>query len=131
MPKQSILILDFGGQYNQLIARRVRECNVYCEVKPYTMTMEEIRAFDPMGIIFTGGPNSVYDAKSPQVNPEVFTLGVPSSASATAVSSSPTIWAAGSPPPPTTPPGSTAKPRRISTHPAGSSRVCPPRASPG
>ena len=77
MPKQSILILDFGGQYNQLIARRVRECNVYCEVKPYTMTMEEIRAFDPMGIIFTGGPNSVYDAKSPQVNPEVFTLGVP------------------------------------------------------
>lgn len=74
---QKILILDFGGQYNQLIARRVRECSVYCEVKPYTMTMDEIRAFDPIGIIFTGGPNSVYLETSPQVNPEVFTLGVP------------------------------------------------------
>ena len=57
---QKVLILDFGGQYNQLIARRVRECNVYCEVKPYTMPLEEIRAFSPIGIIFTGGPNSVY-----------------------------------------------------------------------
>lgn len=74
---QKILILDFGGQYNQLIARRVRECSVYCEVKPYTMTMDEIRAFDPIGIIFTGGPNSVYLETSPQVNPEVFALGVP------------------------------------------------------
>ena len=63
---QKILILDFGGQYNQLIARRVRECRVYCEVKPYTMTMAEIRAFAPMGIIFTGGPNSVYLEESPQ-----------------------------------------------------------------
>ena len=54
-----ILILDFGGQYNQLIARRVRECNVYCEVKPYTMPLAEIRAFAPKGIIFTGGPHSV------------------------------------------------------------------------
>lgn len=74
---QKILILDFGGQYNQLITRRVRECSVYCEVKPYTMTMDEIRAFDPIGIIFTGGPNSVYLETSPQVNPEVFALGVP------------------------------------------------------
>ena len=57
---EKILILDFGGQYNQLIARRVRECNVYCEIKSYKMTVEEIKAFDPMGIIFTGGPNSVY-----------------------------------------------------------------------
>ena len=77
MSKQSILVLDFGGQYNQLIARRVRECNVYCEVKPYTMSLEDIRAFDPMGIIFTGGPNSVYDEKSPQVDPAIFELGVP------------------------------------------------------
>ena len=61
MSREAILVLDFGGQYNQLIARRVRECSVYCEVKPYTMSLEEIRAFDPMGIIFTGGPNSVYD----------------------------------------------------------------------
>ena len=77
MPRQSVLVLDFGGQYNQLIARRVRECNVYCEVKPYTMSLEEIRAFDPMGIIFTGGPNSVYDEKAPHVDPEIFRLGVP------------------------------------------------------
>lgn len=77
MPKQSILVLDFGGQYNQLIARRVRECNVYCEVKPYTMSLEDIRAYDPMGIIFTGGPNSVYDEKSPQVDPAIFELGIP------------------------------------------------------
>ena len=60
MPNQSVIVLDFGGQYNQLIARRVRECNVYCEVKPNTMTVDEIRAFDPIGIIFTGGPQSVY-----------------------------------------------------------------------
>jgi GMP synthase (glutamine-hydrolysing) len=77
LSKQSILVLDFGGQYNQLIARRVRECNVYCEVKPYTMPLEEIRAFDPMGIIFTGGPNSVYEEKAPHVDPEIFQLGVP------------------------------------------------------
>ena len=72
-----ILILDFGGQYNQLIARRVRECNVYCEVKPYTMPLAEIRAFAPKGIIFTGGPHSVYAADSPQVDPEIFALGLP------------------------------------------------------
>ena len=72
-----ILILDFVGQYNQLIARRVRECNVYCEVKPYTMPLAEIRAFAPKGIIFTGGPHSVYAADSPQVDPEIFALGLP------------------------------------------------------
>ena len=77
MSREAILVLDFGGQYNQLIARRVRECNVYCEVKPYTMSLEEIRAFDPMGIIFTGGPNSVYDEKAPHVDPAIFDLGVP------------------------------------------------------
>lgn len=74
---EKILILDFGGQYNQLIARRVRECNVYCEVHPYTMTLEEIEAFGPKGIIFTGGPNSVYETSSPHVDPKIFDLGLP------------------------------------------------------
>ena len=77
MQNEKVLVLDFGGQYNQLIARRVRECHVYCEVKSYKTTMEEIRAFDPVGIIFTGGPNSVYEEGSPQVSPEIFTMGVP------------------------------------------------------
>ena len=71
------IVLDFGGQYNQLIARRVRECNVYCEVKPYTMSIDEIKEKNPVGIIFTGGPNSVYDEKSPHISKEVFELGVP------------------------------------------------------
>ena len=66
---EKIIVLDFGGQYNQLIARRVRECNVYCEVKPYTMPMEELKAMKPSGIIFTGGPNSVYDENSPHYDP--------------------------------------------------------------
>ncbi len=74
---QTILILDFGGQYNQLIARRVRECKVYCEVHSYKMTVDEIKAMDPIGIIFTGGPNSVYDETAPHVDPEIFKLGVP------------------------------------------------------
>lgn len=77
MDNQKVLILDFGGQYNQLIARRVRECGVYCEVKPYDMSIEDIRRFDPIGIIFTGGPNSVYAAGSPHADKGVFSLGVP------------------------------------------------------
>ena len=77
MNNQKVLILDFGGQYNQLIARRVRACQVYCEVHPWTMTLEEIRAYDPIGIIFTGGPNSVYAEHSPHADPGVYTLGVP------------------------------------------------------
>ncbi len=77
MKHQSVLIIDFGGQYNQLIARRVRECSVYCELKPCTITLEEIRAFAPIGIIFTGGPNSVYDEAAPHIDPAVFELGVP------------------------------------------------------
>ena len=77
MQNQRVLVLDFGGQYNQLIARRVRECNVYCEVKPHSMSIEEIRAYAPIGIIFTGGPQSVYAEGSPQVDPEIFRLGVP------------------------------------------------------
>ena len=74
---EKILILDFGGQYNQLIARRVREHNVYCEVRRCDMTLTEIREFDPIGIIFTGGPNSVYLENSPQVDPAIFTLNIP------------------------------------------------------
>ena len=77
MENQKVLILDFGGQYNQLIARRVRECSVYCEVKPYDLPIEEIRRFDPIGIIFTGGPSSVYEAGSPHPDPEIFRLGLP------------------------------------------------------
>lgn len=77
MKHQSILILDFGGQYNQLIARRVRECNVYCELKPWHLSPDEIRAFDPIGIILTGGPNSVYDDAAPHIDPAVFDLGIP------------------------------------------------------
>ncbi len=74
---EKIIVLDFGGQYNQLIARRVRECNVYCEVHPYTMSLEEIQAAAPKGIIFTGGPNSVYDETSPHYQKEIFELGIP------------------------------------------------------
>lgn len=77
MQKEMIIVLDFGGQYNQLIARRVRECNVYCEVHPYTMPVEEIRAKKPKGIIFTGGPNSVYGSDSPQCPEEIYKMGVP------------------------------------------------------
>ena len=77
MKHELVLVLDFGGQYNQLIARRVRECGVYCEVKPYTTPLSELKAMDPIGIIFTGGPNSVYLDTSPQVDPEIFTWGIP------------------------------------------------------
>lgn len=77
MSKQLVLILDFGGQYNQLIARRVRECGVYCEVHSYKMTTEEIKARAPIGIIFTGGPNSVYLENAPQPRKDLFELGIP------------------------------------------------------
>ncbi len=77
MKQERVLVLDFGGQYNQLIARRVRECNVYCEVHPYKMSLEEIKAFDPIGIIFTGGPNGVYEEGSPHPAEGIFELGVP------------------------------------------------------
>ena len=72
-----IIVLDFGGQYNQLIARRVRECGVYCEVKSYKTPIDEIKEKNPKGIIFTGGPNSVYDENSPHIGKEIFELGVP------------------------------------------------------
>ena len=77
MSHQTVIVLDFGGQYNQLIARRVRECNVYCEVMPCTTPLSQLKAMDPIGIIFTGGPNSVYLDSSPHVDPEIFTWGVP------------------------------------------------------
>lgn len=77
MTHQLVLVLDFGGQYNQLIARRVRECGVYCEVHPYHMPIEEIKARNPIGIIFTGGPNSVYLDESPKVDSEIFQMGIP------------------------------------------------------
>ena len=77
MEHQLIIVLDFGGQYNQLIARRVRECGVYCEVKSYKTPLDEIKALNPMGIIFTGGPNSVYDEKSPHISKKIFEMGIP------------------------------------------------------
>ena len=77
MQHERVLVLDFGGQYNQLIARRVRDLKVYCDLKPCDMTVEEIKAYDPIGIIFTGGPNSVYDAGSPHIDPAVLQLGIP------------------------------------------------------
>ena len=77
MKNELILILDFGGQYNQLIARRVRECNVYSEVVPFDISIDKIKEKNPKGIIFTGGPASVYGEDSPKCNPEIFNLGIP------------------------------------------------------
>ncbi len=75
--QEMIIVLDFGGQYNQLIARRVRECSVYCEVHPYNMSLEKIRALNPKGIIMTGGPNSVYAEGSAVCDKKLFELGIP------------------------------------------------------
>jgi GMP synthase (glutamine-hydrolysing) len=77
MKNQLCIVLDFGGQYNQLIARRVRECGVYCEVYSYKTPIEKIKSMSPVGIIFTGGPNSVYDENSPKISKEIFELGIP------------------------------------------------------
>ena len=77
MDNELVIVLDFGGQYNQLIARRVRECNVYCEVMSYKNDIEKIKEKKPVGIIFTGGPNSVYDPSSPHYDKEIFELGIP------------------------------------------------------
>ena len=74
---KKILILDFGSQYSQLIARRVREAHVYCELHPWDLSVEEIRAFNPEGIILSGGPNSVYEEETPKAPQVVFELGVP------------------------------------------------------
>lgn len=77
MKHELILVLDFGGQYNQLIARRVRECNVYCEVHPYNLSLEKIKELNPKGIIFTGGPASVYLSDSPLCDKSIFDLNIP------------------------------------------------------
>lgn len=77
MKHELVLVVDFGGQYNQLIARRVRENNVYCEIIPYTTDIETIKAKNPKGIIFTGGPNSAYLENSPKIAKEIFEIGVP------------------------------------------------------
>ncbi len=77
MEKEMVIVLDYGGQYNQLIARRVRECNVYCEVQPYDMSIDKIKALNPKGIIITGGPNSVYGKDALLCDKELFELGVP------------------------------------------------------
>ena len=72
-----VLVIDFGGQYNQLIARRIRECGVYCELVPYDYTIEQIKAKDPQAIVLTGGPSSVYEDDVPQADPKIFELGLP------------------------------------------------------
>ena len=77
MEHQKVLVLDFGGQYNQLIARRVRELGVFCDLLPSEMSVEKIKEYNPIGIIFTGGPNSVYEADSPRIDKAVFSLGIP------------------------------------------------------
>lgn len=77
MEKDLVLVIDFGGQYNQLIARRIRECNVYCEVHPYNLSVDKIKEMNPKGIIFTGGPNSVYGEDSPLCDKAIFEIGVP------------------------------------------------------
>lgn len=77
MKRETVIVLDFGGQYNQLIARRVRECNVYCEIYSYKTDLEKIKAMEPKGIIFTGGPSSVYLEDSPSYAKEIYDLGIP------------------------------------------------------
>lgn len=77
MQTETVIVLDFGGQYNQLIARRVREAHVYSEILPYTASVERIQSYHPKGIIFTGGPNSVYAEEAPLIGKEIFDLGIP------------------------------------------------------
>lgn len=77
MNQEKVIVIDFGGQYNQLVARRVRECNVYCEIYSYKTDIEQIKAMNPKGIILTGGPNSCYEENSPSCTKELFELGVP------------------------------------------------------
>lgn len=77
MDQEKVIVIDFGGQYNQLVARRVRECNVYCEIYSYKTDIETIKAMNPKGIILTGGPNSCYEADSPTYTKELFELGIP------------------------------------------------------
>jgi GMP synthase (glutamine-hydrolysing) len=75
--EEKILVLDFGSQYTQLIARRVRECKVYCEIHPFSMSIQRIREFGPKGIILSGGPASVYEEDAPRIEAEILDMGVP------------------------------------------------------
>ena len=77
MKNELVIVIDFGGQYNQLVARRVRECNVYCEIYSYKVDIEKIKEMNPKGIILTGGPNSCYLEDSPTYQKELFELGIP------------------------------------------------------
>ena len=77
MKRETVIVLDFGGQYNQLVARRVRECNVYCEIYSYRTDLEKIKAMKPKGIILTGGPNSCYEPDAPTCTKELFEWGIP------------------------------------------------------
>lgn len=77
MEEEKVIVIDFGGQYNQLVARRVRECNVYCEIYSYRTDIEKIKAMQPKGIILTGGPNSCYEEGAPTYTKELFELGIP------------------------------------------------------
>lgn len=77
MKKETVIVLDFGGQYNQLVARRVRECNVYCEIYSYKTDICKIKEMNPKGIILTGGPNSCYEEGAPTYSRELFELGIP------------------------------------------------------
>ena len=75
--EEKLLILDFGAQYTQLIARRVREAHVYCEIHPFSLPLEEVQKLNPKGIILSGGPFSVYDSRSPKSDPAILKLGIP------------------------------------------------------
>ena len=77
MQQETVIVIDFGGQYNQLVARRVRECNVYCEIYSYKTDLQKIREMHPKGIILTGGPSSCYHEGAASCSPELFSMGVP------------------------------------------------------
>ncbi|ONI45752.1 glutamine-hydrolyzing GMP synthase [Candidatus Epulonipiscioides gigas] len=77
MKNELIIVLDFGGQYNQLIARRIRETGVYCEIHPYNISLDKIKELSPKGIIFTGGPNSVYKEEAVTCDKEIFNMNIP------------------------------------------------------
>ena len=77
MNQEKVIVIDFGGQYNQLVARRVRECNVYCEIYSYKTDLSKIKEMNPKGIILTGGPNSVYEEGAATCSKELFEMGIP------------------------------------------------------